>query len=258
MRVAVAGGTGVVGHYIVEACRAAGHDVKALSRRTGTDLTSGEGLEEKLSGVNVVVDATNPPSLSRKKASAFFTTVTGNLQRAGASAGISRLVTMSIVNIDKVGANPYYKAKLDQEAAALAGSVPVTIVRATQFHEFPVQVMQRARLGRLAFMPHITVQTVAARAVGHAVAEVVANPPSQTTTELVGPERNDLCDLARMAAGRLGRGTRVLGIPVPGRTGRALREGALTPSGDARIVGPTFEEWLPGEDVLAVGGSGTK
>ena len=38
MRIAVAGGTGVVGTYVVEAARAAGHHVVALSRRTGVDI----------------------------------------------------------------------------------------------------------------------------------------------------------------------------------------------------------------------------
>jgi uncharacterized protein YbjT (DUF2867 family) len=243
----------VVGKHIVEACRQARHDVSVLSRRTGTDLTSSTDLERALDRVEVIVDASNTPSQSRAKASAFFTTVTGNLQRAGASAGVNRLITISIVNIDKVGGNPYYKAKLAQEAAALAGPLPVNIVRATQFHEFPVQVMQRFHLGRLAFMPHIKVQTVAARAVGEVVADVVLHPPAETTTDVAGPQVRDLCDLARAAAARLGRGNQIVGVPVPGRTGRSLRSGVLTPSGEARIGGPTFEEWLAGDDILSVG-----
>jgi len=33
-------------------------------------------------------------------------------------------------------------------------------------------------------------------------------------------------------------------LPVPGRAGKAFREGALLPGPDAEVLGPTFEEWL--------------
>jgi hypothetical protein len=94
---------------------------------------------------------------------------------------------------------------------------------------------------------------VAARAVGGTAAELIADPPSKTRIDVAGPEVRDLVDLARAAASRLGRGTKVIGVPMPGRAGKAMRSGALTASGDARIVGPTFEEWLAGDDVFAVG-----
>jgi uncharacterized protein YbjT (DUF2867 family) len=253
MRVAVAGGTGVVGRHIVEACRQAGYDVNALSRRTGVELTTGEGLPSALEGVDVIVDASNSRSQSRAKAAAFFTRVTANLQRAGRAAGVERLVTISIVNIDRVSIGGYYQAKLDQEAAALAGPLPATILRATQFHEFPLQMMRRVRIGRLAAVPRMRVQTVAARAVGEAVAELIAEAPSTTRVDVAGPEVRDLVDLARAAAARLGHGTKVIGVPLPGRLGKTMRSGALTPSGEARIIGPSFEEWLKGNDVFAVG-----
>ena len=38
MRIAVAGGTGVVGRHAVEAARAAGHEVVVLSRSSGADV----------------------------------------------------------------------------------------------------------------------------------------------------------------------------------------------------------------------------
>ena len=38
MRIAVAGGTGMVGKYVVEAVTGAGHDAVVLSRSRGVDL----------------------------------------------------------------------------------------------------------------------------------------------------------------------------------------------------------------------------
>lgn len=253
VRVAVAGGTGTVGRHIAQACRDCGQDVTVLSRRTGTDLMTGDGLADALRGVDVVVDASNGPALIESKATSFFETVTRNLHAAGTSAGVSRLVTISIVNIDKLSGYPYYRAKLAQERAALAGPLPATIVRATQFHEFPVQIMKRAKVGPVALMPDFKVQSVAARSVGEVVADVVANPPSGTTLDVAGPDIAELPDLARRACVRLGSNARVVAVPVPGRIGKAMRTGGLTPGPGARIVGPSFDEWLMGEDVFLVG-----
>lgn len=254
MKIAVAGGTGTLGKYVVQAALDAGHDATALSRRTGVDVVTGDGLKAALEGVEVVVDATNTTSMGEKKATDFFTAVTRNLQDAGAGAGLSRLVTLSIVNIDKVPGNPYYRAKLAHEAAARRGPLPVTIVRATQFHEFPAQVMARVHLGPVAFIPHFKVQTVAGRALGQVVADLAIAPPSDDTIDVAGPDVSDLVELARKVVARRGDRTRVVAVPFPGRTGRTLRKGALTPGPGARIVGPGFDEWLAGDDVLSVGG----
>ena len=252
MRIAVAGGTGAVGKYVVHAAERAGHEATSLSRATGIDLRTGVGLEAALEGVDVIVDATNGSTLSAAKATAFFTAVTRRLQEAGLAAGAGRLITVSIVNIDRVGSYGYYKAKLAQEAAALEGPLPVTIVRATQFHEFPAQIMQRAHAGPAYLVPRIRVQTVAARSVGEFLIEMAVDPPRQTTVDLAGPAAADLVDLARAVIRRRGISGKVIAIPFPGRAGRAMRSGALTPSAGARIVGPSFDEWLPGPDIEAV------
>ena len=96
MRVAVAGGTGVVGSRVVEALRADGHDAVALSRRTGVDLTTGEGLDAAVEGVDAVVDTSNVSTLSADAAIRFFQTATGNLVAAAARAGVPHLVLLSI------------------------------------------------------------------------------------------------------------------------------------------------------------------
>lgn len=135
MKVAVAGGTGVVGSYAVETATADGHEVVVLSRRQGVDVAAGTGLAAALQGVNVIIDTLNTPSQARDKASAFFIAAATQLQQTGAAAGVTRIVTLSIVGIDKVPTG-YYQAKLAQEKATMAGAVPATIVRATQFYEF--------------------------------------------------------------------------------------------------------------------------
>jgi len=172
MKLAVAGGTGVVGRHVVRAARDRGHDVVVVSRSEGIDLRSGAGLAHALDGVDVVIDVANATTMRRAEGAALFTEMTRHLHLAGAERGVSGLVTLSIVGLERVPLG-YYQAKLAQEVAAKAGPLPATIVRATQFHEFPAQVLARARTGPVAFVPHMRIQPVAARALAEVLVDVV-------------------------------------------------------------------------------------
>ncbi|HNG63229.1 MAG TPA: NAD-dependent epimerase/dehydratase family protein, partial [Ferruginibacter sp.] len=61
MKIAVIGGTGLIGKKLVNRLSAAGHAVLAASPATGVNTITGEGLEEALSKADTVVDVTNPP-----------------------------------------------------------------------------------------------------------------------------------------------------------------------------------------------------
>ena len=248
MRIAVAGGTGIVGRAVVDALDRSGHASVVLARSTGVDLRHDALVAEGLSDVDVIIDVTNAPSTRRARATGFFTEVTGRLQRIGANEGVARLVTLSIVGIDRGSPSGYYRAKLAQEAEARRGPVPVTIVRATQFHEFAAQVLARTRWGPVAVVPRMLVQPVAARALAEVLVATATGAPSEEMFEVAGPESASLVDLARLLVGHRGRRVRVVGVGMPGASGRAMRAGGLLPSPGARIVGPRFEAWLESED----------
>lgn len=254
MRLAVAGGTGTVGRYVVAAAAGRGHQVVVVSRSSGVDLTTGSGLAGAMAGVEAVVDVSNVGSLDRDRATAYFTGVTRRLQQAGAEAGARQLVVLSIVGVDRVPGFGYYQAKVAHERAALDGSFPATVLRATQFHEFAGQVVHRARLGPVALVPRMRCQPVAARTVGEALVDLAEGEPAGMAGELGGPEVLDLVSMARRLAARRGSGLRVAAAPLPGRSARAMRSGALLPGTGARLEGPAFGEWLQGEDAVTVTG----
>ncbi len=256
MRIAVAGGTGVVGKFVVETAEAAGHDVVSLSRRTGVDVRTGEGLRAALQGVDVVVDTTNAGTTKRDKATAFFTEVTRNLHTVGAGEGVAHLVVLSIVGLERVPGYGYYAAKLAHEKAALAGPLPATIVRATQFHEFPAQILGWTRHGPFAVVPRSRIQPVAARSVGQVLVEAAVDPVPERErgprVEVAGPEEGDLVTLARAVVGHRGDRLWVIPVRVPGPAGKAMRSGGQLPTPDVRIVGPSFSEWIEGSDLALV------
>ncbi|KQW47140.1 3-beta hydroxysteroid dehydrogenase [Nocardioides sp. Root1257] len=235
MRIAVAGGTGVVGRHVVEAARERGHDVVVLSRGEGVDLTTGAGLAERLAGVDAVVDVTSVRTQKREDAEAFFGGVTRHLQ----AAGPAHLVALSIVGIDRVDTG-YYAGKRLQELALAEGATPWSVLRATQFHEFAEQALGFVRVGPFSLVPRMRSQTVAAREVAVALVDLAVAGPSGRVPDLAGPEVHDMVDLAR----RVADGRRVVPVRLPGAAGRAMRSGGLLPTEDGPRGRITFDQWL--------------
>ncbi|MGZ6804730.1 MAG: SDR family oxidoreductase [Nocardioidaceae bacterium] len=243
MQVAVLGGAGTAGAHAVAALRAQGHDVRVVTRSTGADAYRGVGLDEALHGVDVVVDTTNTASLRRTTAEDFFVTAAGRVQTAAQAAGVQHLVLLSILGLDRVRGYGYYSAKLAQERASTAGPVPVTVLRASQFHEFPAQLLTRLRWGPLAAVPTMQVQPVAAATVGSHLARLATDRPGGVV-ELAGPQVHDLADLARRFVATRQERLRVVGLRLPGKAARDMRGGALLATASTVVDGPTYDEWL--------------
>lgn len=246
MRIAVAGATGVVGRYVAEAARDRGHEVVELTRSAGVDLTSAsvaEVLAERLEGVAAVVDTTNIPTLRRGAVEAFFGSVTRHLLAGEQAAGVGHHVALSVVGVDDIGTG-HYAGKRVQEQLVVTGSVPWSILRATQFYEFAEQVLGFMRLGPFSLVPQMLSQPVAACEVGAALVDVVEAGPSGRVPELAGPEWWEMVDLARRVSQERALGRRVIGVRLPGAAGRAMRAGALTPVGDGPRGSMTLGEWL--------------
>lgn len=242
MRVAVAGGTGVVGRHVVTALESAGHDAVVLTRSRGVDVEAGTGLGAALEGVAAVVDASNVLTLSRNRSVKFFTTATGHLHAAEERAGVAHHVALSIVGVDRVDFG-YYEGKRRQEELVLGAAVPGTVLRATQFHEFAEQSLARTH-GPVAVVPRMRSQPVAAREVGAELARLAVGPALGLTPELAGPEVLEMTDMVRQVVRRRGWRRVVVPLRVPGRAGREMARGGLLPTGPGPRGRETFAEWL--------------
>jgi uncharacterized protein YbjT (DUF2867 family) len=249
-RIAVAGATGRVGRHVVELLEAQGHDVVAMSRSSGVDLVSGDGLAEALTGVECVVDAATGASPEQQAATEFFTAASRNLQEAGERAGVRRIVVVSIIGIDRLSAG-YNAAKLAHERALQSGPIPVRVLRAAQFHEFVEQLVDWGRRGDVSHVPRMRTQLVAARTVAQALAALATGaqpaprPAAEPIFEIAGPREESLVEMATLLADRRGDPVRIEGVSDPADPDAALYEaGALLPGPNAVLAGPTFEDWL--------------
>jgi uncharacterized protein YbjT (DUF2867 family) len=255
MRILVVGGTGMVGRFVVAELADRGHSVAVLSRRGGTpdqraegfagDAATGEGVAAAVRDVEGLIDCAHVLTTNRAAAVRYFTTATSQLGRLAADAGVGHYVVLSIVGIDGVPFG-YYQGKLAQEATALTGQVPATILRATQFHEFAGQNLRRFRFGPLAFMPAMRCQPIAAAEVAVALADLVDKPAGRVP-DIGGPRVEWLPDLARALVRRDRGRVAVLTLPVPGAAGRAMRRGALLLGENGVPRGPSFADWLVAE-----------
>jgi len=140
MRVAVLGATGRIGKHTVDRLTRSGHETVPISRSTGVDAYTGAGLDKALAGVDVVVDVCNTRSQDEAEIVDFFGTITGNLLAAEERVGVGHHVLLSIVGLDHDRHVPHYAGKREQERRVLAGPIPWSIVRSTQFHDFAAMV----------------------------------------------------------------------------------------------------------------------
>src|SRR6187397_454947 len=140
MKIVVIGGTGLIGSKLVKKLREHGHEAVAAAPNSGVNTLTGEGLAEALSGASVVVDVSNSPSWEDAAVMNFFETTTRNLLTYEASAGVKHHVALSVVGTDRLSESGYFRAKIAQEKLIKSGTIPYTIVQATQFFEFLKQL----------------------------------------------------------------------------------------------------------------------
>lgn len=234
--VLVTGGTGVLGRQVAERLEAANVRSRILSRsgRAGTakgDLLTGEGLGAAVRGVDTIVHCASSPY---RKPHRVDVEGTGRLLECAAAAGVSHVVYISIVGVDRAPSYPYYRVKLDAERVVEGSPVPHTILRATQFYDLVLMALRF--LDRLPLMPvpaGFIGQPIDSGEVAGRLVELALSGPAGRVPDVGGPEVGTLADSARRYLGVVGSRKRVIEFPFPGKTARAIRAGALTCPGNA-------------------------
>ncbi|MCV2458682.1 NAD(P)H-binding protein [Streptomyces sp. ICN988] len=241
MKIAVIGGTGLIGSQVVEKLNAAGHQAVPHSLSTGVDVLDGAGVDRAVEGADVVVNLTNSPTFD-DASPAFFQASMDNLLAAAHRAGVGHFVVLSIVGVDQVPELDYYRAKLLQEEILRRGPVPYSIVRATQFMEFMEAVMSWTSDGDTVRLPPTPIQPIAAKDVAAEVADVAVGTPLNGIRDIGGPDVFPLDELGRLTLSRNGDGRTVVTDPTAGMF--AAVKGDVLTDRDARLAPTRYTDWL--------------
>ncbi len=244
MKIVVIGGTGLIGSQVVTNLRGRGHDAVAASPNTGVNTFTGEGVEEALTGADVVVDLANSPSFEDAAVLEFFQTCGRNLMAAERTAGVGHHVALTIVGAERVPDSGYMRAKVAQEAVIKAASQPYTIVRSTQFFEFLRAIADSGTEGETVRVPTGLLQPIAAVDVAAAVTDVALSDPLNGLVEIAGPDVMTFADvIGELLRADHDRRT-VVADPHARYFGTELTDGSITAGPSARLGHTTFAEWL--------------
>ena len=242
MKIAVIGGSGLIGSQVVKILNASGHEAVPHSPSTGLDLLTGRGLPEALNGADVVVNLTNSPTFD-DASPGFFQTTMDNLLAAASAAGVGHAVILSIVGAELVPDLVYYRAKVLQEDILKAGPVPYSIVRATQFFEFMDATLSETADEKTVRLPATLIQPIASADVAQEVAEVSVGHPLQGTRNIAGPDVFALDELGRITLAAHGDHRTLVTDDRAGTFASASGDALIAKDG-AVIAKTTYREWL--------------
>lgn len=240
----VTGGSGSLGRPVISSLSARGVRVRSLSRKPGEDhavgdLSTGEGLAAALAGVDTVVHCASDTRRFGKTDVAQAR----HLIDASVAAGVQHLVYISIVGIDRVPM-PYYRRKLEVEQMIASSGIPWTILRATQFHGFLIDMFFKPqKIYPFLMVPRGTVQPIAVEDVAERLSALAVGAPQGRVDDLGGPDVLTFDEAARAYMAAVGRKPRTVRVPVLGKLVRSIADGGLTCPEHVH-PGQTFGEFL--------------
>jgi uncharacterized protein YbjT (DUF2867 family) len=245
-RLLITGGTGLLGHLVTPLLRDAGCEVRVLSRHshpseggieyvTG-DLLKGEGIEPAVDGVETILHLAGGTKGDAE--------ATRNLVRAASQAGVQHLVYISVVGADRVPLG-WFQSKLGAERAVADSGLPWTTLRAAQFHDLVLNVVQKmAKLPVIPIPGGLRFQPVDSRDVAARLVELTLAEPAARVPDLVGPKVYDMAELSRGYLQARGKHRLMIPVRIPGKAGRAYRAGGNLSLTGGTVGRRTWEEFL--------------
>jgi uncharacterized protein YbjT (DUF2867 family) len=209
-----------------------------------SDLTTGEGVEPAVEGVEVIVHLAGGQKGDDVK--------TEHLVHAAARVGMPHLVYISVVGADRIPVVSgidramfgYFASKRAAEGVVVGSGLPWTTLRATQFHELSLLTAHfMAKLPVLPVPAGFRFQPVAAEEVATRLVELALGAPSGLVPDFGGPQVYGMDEMLRMYLRAAGKRRSLISIWAPGKAARAIRAGAnLNPE---RAAGrQTWEQFL--------------
>ena len=200
----VTGGTGTLGREVVTRLLDKHHTTRILSQQSSLsvprgvevitgDLVSGTGLREAVAGTDAIIYCASSP----KSAHQVDVEGTRSLLQVARANGSPHVVYISIVGIDR-SSYPYYIAKRETEIVIEKGPLPWTIIRATQFHDYVLRLIQAFGADTLPVVPvasGLRFQTIDVGEVADHLVSLTEQGPAGHVPDIGGPQ---VCTIEEM------------------------------------------------------------
>lgn len=244
MKIVVIGGSGLIGSKVVDRLRQRGHEVLAASPASGVNTLTGEGLDDAMTGTQVVVDVANSPSFEDQAVLDFFQTSGRNLFAAEKKAGVKHHLALSVVGTERLAASGYMRGKMVQEKIIRESGVPYTIVHSTQFFEFLSGIVKSASNGKTVHVSPALMQPIASDDVADAVTGYALGAPVNGVVEIAGPDKFRLSELVEQYLRLTHDSHEVFTDAQAPYFGAILQTETLLPAAGARLGAIDFKSWF--------------
>lgn len=252
-RILVTGGNGTLGRVVVSKLgQQPTYTVRVMSRRpkpgaaqstlewAQADLETGEGLEAAVAGVQTVIHAATNPLWHTRQVDLDGTR---RLAEVARKAGVSHLIYISIVGVDRIPYS-YYQTKFAAEELIANGEIPWTILRATQFDgllDLALRALFKLPVGL--WFADIPWQPIAVDVVADTLIQSVAAGPAGRLPGIGGPEVLSGSEILHTWLEVRGMRRVVLPLHLPGKAAEGFRNGYHT-CPDNRLGKITWHEWV--------------
>jgi uncharacterized protein YbjT (DUF2867 family) len=248
LRILVTGSTGQLGSALLNQLKGSEYKVKITSRKKpediGTfewvysDLFTGEGIEEAVKDVEVIIHAATSPIKNSR-----IIEVIGLEKFLSKLQHIKHFIYPSIVGIDEIPLK-YYKLKYEAEELLKNSSIPYTIVRGTQFHSFVENLLLSKPLFKRYVIPgNIKFQSIDVGEFANHLIDIINKGPQGRTDDFGGPDIMTLREMAELKIKINNETNKVLNISLPGKLYKSFYDGKNT-NFSQKIGKITFEEYL--------------
>src|SRR5689334_22261162 len=235
-QILITGGTGTLGRLIVPRLRAAGCQVRVLSRYSHAaepgvefvtgDLATGEGVEAAVKGAETIVHCAGSAQGDEVK--------TQNLVKSAAPSTVRHLVYISVVGADRVpvvsGVDRamfgYFASKRAAERLVADSGLPWTTLRAAQFYNSLLLVARpMAKLPVIPVPSGFRFQPIDPGEVGARLAELALGDPIGLAPDIAGPKIYKMDELLGEYLRASHKRRPIIPVWVPGKAARAIRSG---------------------------------
>jgi uncharacterized protein YbjT (DUF2867 family) len=248
LRILVTGSTGQLGSALLNQLKVSDYKVKITSRRKPdgighfewvySDLLSGEGLDEAVKDVEVIIHAATSPIKNSR-----LIEVSGLEKFLSKLQDIKQFIYPSIVGIEEIPLK-YYKLKYEGEELLKNSSIPYTIVRATQFHGFVENLFLSKPIFKRYVIPgNIKFQSVDAGEFANHLIDLINKGPQGRTDDFAGPDIMTSREMAELKIKIKNETNKVFSFSVPGKLYKSFVDGKNT-NFNQKKGKITFEEYL--------------